>query len=39
MKTRNLWFGSAVSVILIALVVAMVALYMKYVTKGEEMAI
>jgi spermidine/putrescine transport system permease protein len=39
LKTRNLWFGSAVSVILIALVVAMVALYMKYVTKGEEMAI
>jgi len=39
LKTRNLWFGSAVSIILIALVVLMVALYMKYVTKGEEMAI
>lgn len=39
LKARNLWFGSAVSIILIALVVLMVALYMKYVTKGEEMAI
>lgn len=39
LKARNLWFGSATSIILIALVVLMVALYMKYVTKGEEMAI
>jgi len=39
LKARNLWFGSAVSIILIALVLVMVALYMKYVTKGEEMAI
>jgi spermidine/putrescine transport system permease protein len=39
LKARNLWFGSAVSLILIAVVVVMVALYMKYVTKGEEMAI
>jgi ABC-type spermidine/putrescine transport system permease subunit I len=39
LKARNLWFGSAVSIILIALVVLMVALYMKYITKGEEMAI
>ena len=39
LKARNLWFGSAVSIILIALVVLMVGLYMKYITKGEEMAI
>jgi len=39
LKARNLWFGSAVSIILIALVVAIVALYMKYITKGEEMTI
>ena len=39
LKARNFWFGSAVSIILIALVVLMVALYMKYITKGEEMAI
>jgi len=39
LKARNLWFGSAVSIILIALVVLMVALYMKYITKGEEMTI
>jgi len=39
LKARNLWFGSAVSIILIALVVLMVALYMKYITRGEEMTI
>ena len=39
LKARNLWFGSAVSIILIALVVLIIALYMKYITKGEEMAI
>ena len=39
LKARNLWFGSAVSIVLIALVVLMVGLYMKYITKGEEMAI
>jgi len=39
LKARNLWFGSAVSIILIALVVVMVAAYMKYITKGEEMTI
>jgi spermidine/putrescine transport system permease protein len=39
LKARNLWFGSAVSIILIALVVFMVGVYMKYITKGEEMAI
>ena len=39
LKARNLWFGSSVSIVLIALVVLMVGLYMKYITKGEEMAI
>ena len=39
LKARNLWFGSAVSIILIALVILIIGLYMKYITKGEEMAI
>lgn len=39
LKARNLWFGSAVSIILIALVVFMVGLYMKRISKGEEMTI
>lgn len=39
LKARNLWFGSAVSIILIVLVILMVGLYMKYITKGEEMTI
>jgi spermidine/putrescine transport system permease protein len=39
LRARDFWFGSAVSIILIALVVVMIALYMKYITKGEEMAI
>jgi len=39
LKARNLWFGSAVSIILIGLVVLMVAVYMKYITRGEEMTI
>jgi len=39
LKARDLWFGSAVSIILIALVMLMVALYMKYITRGEEMTI
>ncbi|MGB9022466.1 MAG: ABC transporter permease [Candidatus Bathyarchaeia archaeon] len=39
LKARNLWFGSAVSIVLIALVILIIGLYMKYITKGEEMAI
>jgi spermidine/putrescine transport system permease protein len=39
LRARDFWFGSAVSIILIALVVVMIALYMRYITKGEEMAI
>lgn len=39
LKARNLWFGSAVSIILIALVILIIGLYMKYISRGEEMAI
>lgn len=39
LKARNLWFGSAVSIILIALVILIIGLYMKHISKGEEMTI